>query len=156
MAKEIEKKFLVRGTAYRSLAAPVHYHQGYIPTTNGITVRVRVAGERGFLTLKTRATGIVRDEYEYEIPVAEAEAMLRQMCATPTVEKYRYRIDAGGGLAWEVDEFLGENAGLVIAEIELPAEDTPFALPDWVGAEVTGDKRYYNSALCRRPFSQWG
>lgn len=155
MAQEIERKFLVKNATYKTLAAGIHYHQGYIPTVSGTTARIRIAGERGFLTLKTRTIGISRHEFEYEIPVNDAQEMLRLLCASPTIEKYRYCIDAGNGLKWEVDEFKGENEGLVIAEIELPAEDTAFEKPDWIGEEVTGDHRYYNSSLCLLPYSRW-
>lgn len=155
MAQEIERKFLVKNTAYKALSKGIHYHQGYIPTVNGTTVRIRIAGEQGFLTLKTRTVGISREEFEYEIPIAEAKEMLQLLCAAPTIEKYRYRIEAGNGLQWEVDEFKGENEGLVIAEIELPTENTPFEKPDWIGDEVTGNHRYYNSSLCKFPYSLW-
>lgn len=155
MAQEIERKFLVKNTRYKTLAEGIHYHQGYIPTGNGATVRIRIAGKHGFLTLKTRTVGISREEFEYEIPIDDAKEMLQLLCAAPTIEKYRYCIGAGNGLKWEVDEFRGENEGLVIAEIELPAEDTPFEKPDWIGEEVTGDHRYYNSSLCKCPYSQW-
>jgi adenylate cyclase len=155
MAKEIERKFLVNGNAYRQLAQGVHYHQGYIPTVNGATVRVRIAGDRAMITLKGKAVGFSRDEYEYEVPVADATEMLQRLCVPPTIEKYRYTIAWHNGRKWEVDEFLGDNAGLVVAEIEVASEDEEFERPDWVGIEVTGDHRYYNSALCRKPYKEW-
>jgi len=165
MGKEIERKFLVRSNVYQALAEGTYYHQGYIPTLNGMTVRVRIAGTKGFVTFKDRAVGFSRHEFEYEVPVDEAKQMLQLMCSQPQIEKYRYVIPAAPGrlpdgtpvegLHWEVDRFLGDNEGLVIAEIEVPSEDTQFDLPSWVGEEVTGDKRYYNSHLCRNPYKTW-
>lgn len=157
MGKEIERKFLVKDNRYQSLAEGIYYNQGYIPTLNGMTVRVRIAGNKGFLTLKDHVVGLTRHEYEYEVPIDDAREMLNNMCARPQIEKYRYVIPAAEeGLKWEVDEFLGDNAGLVVAEIETPAEDTPFTLPDWVGEEVTNDHRYFNSHLCKHPYCEWG
>lgn len=156
MAKEIEHKFLVKSNRYKQLAQPILYRQGYIPTKKGMTVRVRIAGEKGFVTLKDKTVGISRNEFEYEVPVAEAKQMLDTMCEKPQIEKYRYIIPATEqGLKWEVDEFLGDNAGLVVAEIEVPTEDTKFSLPEWIGSEVTGDKKYNNSQLCKRPYKEW-
>jgi CYTH domain-containing protein len=156
MAKEIEHKFTVKSDKYKSLATPTLYRQGYIPTTNGMTVRVRIAGEKGFITLKDKTVGMSRNEFEYEIPVADARQMLDTMCDKPQIEKYRYVISAAEqGLKWEVDEFLGDNAGLVVAEIEVPTEDTKFSLPEWIDKEVTGDKKYNNSQLCQNPYKVW-
>jgi adenylate cyclase len=155
MAKEIERKFLVRSNDYQIGATAVHYHQGYIPTLNGTTVRVRIAGERAMLTLKGKAVGFSRDEYEYEIPVADAKEMLARLCVPPTIEKVRYTLPWANGRKWEVDEFMGDNAGLVVAEIEVASEEETFERPEWLGEEVTGDHRYYNSALCRQPYSTW-
>ena len=155
MAKEIEHKFTVKSDKYKSLATPTLYRQGYIPTTNGMTVRVRIAGEKGFVTFKDKTIGMSRNEFEYEIPVAEACQMLVTLCDKPQIEKYRYVIPAEQGLKWEVDEFLGDNAGLVVAEIEVPAEDTKFSLPEWIDNEVTGDKKYNNSQLCKKPYKEW-
>ena len=157
MSKEIEHKFTVKSDKYKSLATPTLYRQGYIPTQNGMTVRVRVAGEKGFITLKDKTVGISRNEFEYEIPVNDAKQMLDTMCDYPQIEKYRYLIPAKEpSLKWEVDEFLGDNAGLVVAEIEVPTEETKFSLPEWIGTEVTGDKRYSNTQLCKHPYKQWG
>ena len=156
MAKEIEHKFTVKSDKYKSLATSTHYRQGYIPTQNGMTVRVRIAGEKGFITLKDKTICMSRNEFEYEIPAAEARQMLDTMCDKPQIEKYRYVIPAEQGLKWEVDEFLGDNAGLVVAEIEVPTEDTKFSLPEWVDKEVTGDKKYNNSQLCKKPYKEWG
>lgn len=160
MGKEIERKFLVKNKSYKSLANGTHYQQGYIPTVNGMTVRIRIAGDKAFITLKDHAVGFTRHEFEYPIPVDEAQRMLDLMCAKPQIDKYRYVVPATSpvaehNLCWEVDEFLGDNQGLTIAEIEVPSEDTIFDIPDWVGEEVTGDKRYYNSHLCNCPYKDW-
>ena len=118
------------------------------------TVRVRTAGGQGYLTIKGKATGISRSEFEYEIPAADAVVMQNTICRDSLVEKTRYKIPFDG-LTWEVDEFAGDNQGLVMAEVELPAVDTKISLPPWIGAEVTTDKRYYNAALSRTPYSKW-
>lgn len=158
MAQEIERKFLVKSDVFRTLATPTHYHQGYVPTVNGMTVRIRIAGEKAFITMKDHAVGFTRHEFEYDIPKEDAAQMLELMCAKPQIEKYRYVIPAkaqGLVLHWEVDEFLGDNDGLVVAEIEVPTEETTFDIPEWIGEEVTGDKRYYNSHLCKNPYKNW-
>ena len=152
MAIEIERKFLVVGDAWRS-APPVHYAQGYLNRAKERTVRVRIAGGNAFLTIKGIGEGARRAEFEYAIPLADAQELL-PLCEQPLIEKYR-RCISYEGYMWEVDEFLGDNLGLVVAEIELPTEDAQFALPDWVGAEVTSDARYFNSALSQQPFSTW-
>ena len=155
MAFEIERKFLVRSDAWRGLAEPLRIRQGYVPTKDGTTVRVRVVGGKAFITLKDRALGLVRHEFEYPIPVGDAETILDTMCGN-LVEKNRYRIPAKeAGLFWEVDEFFGDNAPLVTAEIELPDENTVVQLPDWIGLEVTNDHRYKNNNLAVHPFSEW-
>ena len=153
MGTEIERKYLVAGDAWRELAEPVAYRQGYLSAEPTCTVRVRVAGERGYLTVKSKPVGAVRREFEYEIPVADAEQLFG-LCRQPLIEKTRRRIPHGD-LVWEVDEFLGANAGLVVAECELAAEDQVVVEPPWVGREVTGDERYYNSSLAERPFTTW-
>lgn len=156
MALEIERKFLVDTHLWQKPENGVCYRQGYVKTENGTTVRVRIAGDRAYLTLKDRAKGLTRHEFEYEIPVADAEVMLSGMCDQPLVEKIRYRVPAAEqGLVWEVDEFLGANAPLVTAEIELPSEDTLFTKPAWVGADVTDDHRYKNNNLATNPYSRW-
>lgn len=165
MGKEIERKFLVRSSEYRQGATPVYYRQGYIPTLNGMTVRIRIAGDQGYVTFKDRTVGMSRHEFEYAIPRQEAEQMLELMCPKPQIEKERYTIPAGlgkrgdsspiEGLHWEVDEFHGENEGLVVAEIEVPEEDASFPLPQWIGKEITGNKKYYNSLLCSHPYKTW-
>ena len=155
MAFEIERKFLVKGDAWRGLAEPLRIRQGYVATKDGTTVRVRVVGDKAFLTLKDHAVGLVRHEFEYPIPVGDAETILDTMCGN-LVEKNRYRIPAKEpGLVWEVDEFFGANAPLVTAEIELPDEKTVVELPDWIGLDVTNDHRYKNNNLAVHPFSEW-
>lgn len=154
MGVEIERKFLVTGEAWRSLAQPRRLLQGYIATGEKCTVRVRIDGDQAWLTLKGKTDGISRSEWEYALPVGEAEQMLAQLSVTPFVEKLRYRIENLGHV-WEVDEFLGENAGLVVAEIELSTVDEVFERPAWLGQEVSGDPRYYNSALAKHPFRRW-
>jgi adenylate cyclase len=152
MAVEIERKFLVVGDAWRDAPA-VFYSQGYLNRDKARTVRVRIAGEEAFLTIKGSSIGARRAEFEYPIPLWDARELLA-MCEQPLIEKNRRKI-LHEGFIWEVDEFLGENLGLVVAEIELPSEDTAFAKPDWVGEEVTDDARYFNSNLSRVPFSHW-
>lgn len=154
MAIEIERKFLVKGDAWKADAVGVLYRQGYLSTDKARTVRVRIAGERAFLTVKGLATGLARAEFEYEIPLADAAAMLDQLCLTPLIEKRRYTV-AYQGLSWEIDEFLGANLGLVVAEVELDSADQAIDLPDWVGQEVSDDTRYFNSSLIAHPFSRW-
>ena len=155
MAYEIERKFLVKGDAWRGLAERLRIRQGYVATQDGTTVRVRLAGGRAFLTLKDHAVGLVRHEFEYQIPTSDAETILDTMCGN-LVEKNRYCIPAvEPGLAWEVDEYFGANAPLVTAEIELPDENTSVTLPDWIGHEVTNDHRYKNNNLAVNPYSEW-
>jgi adenylate cyclase len=154
MGTEIERKFLVVGEAWRELGTGTSYRQGYIVSDQVRTVRVRVAGDRGYLTLKGPTTGLSRAEFEYEIPLADADDMLRLFCVSPLVEKVRYRIPLGD-LVWDVDEFCGANAGLVLAEVELQDEHQTVVLPDWIGQEVSGDPRYFNAYLAQHPYSQW-
>jgi CYTH domain-containing protein len=154
MATEIERKFLVKGDSWKDLGQGVLYRQGYLPTEAGVTVRVRLVGDRGFLTIKGVSTGYSRSEYEYPIPVEEAQEILDNLCDRPLIEKIRYKI-LQGDLIWEVDEFLGENQGLVIAEVELQAEDQIIDLPDWIDREVS-DPKYFNANLVKHPYTQWG
>lgn len=154
MGKEIERKFLVTSDAWREGSVGVEFRQGYLSRDPGHTVRVRLAGEQGFLTIKGRRRGLTKAEFEYPIPAADAIELLR-LCGQPLIEKTRYRVPHGG-LVWEVDEFAGANAGLIVAEVELQAENQLFELPPWVGTEVSFDKRYYNSQLGVRPFCTWG
>ncbi len=154
MGIEIERKFLPAGDGWRGLGTPTLMRQGYLVSDAVRTVRVRIEGERAVITVKGKSTGISRGEWEYEIPLADAAELLEGLCEQPLVEKIRHRI-AHAGHVWEVDEFLGLNAGLVVAEIELGAEDEAFEKPDWIGAEVTAEKRYTNASLVRMPYSQW-
>jgi len=155
MALEIERKFLVKNDDWKSLAdAGTPIGQGYLRADEHCTVRVRLASDRGFLTIKGASEGIAREEYEYEIPAAEAARMLESLCRGFPILKTRYRLHLGPHL-WEIDVFEGENAGLVVAEIELDSEDEAFLRPDWLGAEVSGDARYYNACLSRTPYRRW-
>ncbi len=154
MPREIERKFRVKGEAWRSAAQGTLYRQGYLSAVPERTVRVRIAGQKGFLTVKGSSVGATRLEFEYEIPLADARRLLDELCERPPIEKTRYTIDFGG-LTWEVDEFAGENAGLIIAEVEVGDEAQQIQLPEWVGEEVTGDPRYYNANLIRQPYSRW-
>ena len=154
MAIEIERKFLVADTAFLAGLEGERLVQGYVAGTERATVRVRRCGEQAWLTLKGRSVGISRSEFEYPIPPADAERMLLELCADPVISKTRYRIPHGDHL-WEVDVFDGANAGLVIAEIELAREDEVFAVPEWLGAEVSGDPRYFNSRLAEHPYRSW-
>ncbi len=196
MIKEIERKFLVRGDAWRGLGETKHYRQGYIETgealavsyesgvlmirhgsvveaieagpdlsvfldqdgrinsDDGNTIRVRIAGATGYFTLKTQTIGISRDEFEIRIDLDQAKRLLDQVCNQPQVEKMRSRI-AIDNLVWEVDEFLGSSLGLIIAEVELKSADQVVVLPDWVGEEVSSDRRYFNSYLAKNPFLSW-
>jgi adenylate cyclase len=152
MGIEIERKFLVQGEAWRQ-GEGRYLCQAYLNRDPARTVRVRIDGEQAFLTIKGRSVGATRSEFEYAIPVADAQALLA-LADGPAVEKRRHLVPMGE-LTWEIDEFLGANAPLVVAEIELPREDQPFDRPAWVGEEVTQDPRYFNSALAARPFSTW-
>ncbi|HSX52308.1 MAG TPA: CYTH domain-containing protein [Cellvibrio sp.] len=152
MGIEIERKFLVLGDEWRAAPA-VYFSQGYLNRDKARTVRVRIAGSEAFLTVKGQSVGATRAEFEYPIPLWDARELLA-LCEQPLIEKNRRKI-LHEGFVWEVDEFLGENLGLVVAEIELPTEVTVFALPAWAGAEVTSDERYFNSNLSRNPFSHW-
>lgn len=154
MGVEIERKFLVTAHPYRTTATGMVCKQGYIKSGSGCTVRVRIMDTTGYLTIKGKGKGLARNEYEYEIPLDDATEMLRDLCGKPLIEKVRYKIPYGG-FVWEVDHFEGENAGLVVAEIELASEDQLFEKPDWIGREVTGDARYFNAALQQHPYSLW-
>ncbi len=154
MGIEIERKFLLIGSQWKELATATPYRQGYLNSVKERTVRVRTIADKGFLTIKGISVGATRVEYEYEIPHNDADALLDGLCEKPLIEKNRYKI-AHQGFTWEVDEFFGENDGLVVAEIELESEDQPFDKPQWVGEEVTGDPRYFNSSLIKEPYAQW-
>jgi adenylate cyclase len=154
MAYEIERKFLVKNDSWKNGRQGLYCRQGYLVTGEVVTVRVRILGGEGFLTVKGRTEGITRDEFEYRIPLEDASAMLGSMSSGGIVEKIRYHIEVQG-FTWDVDEFLGENCGLVLAEVELEDEDQVPEFPDWLGQEVTGDVRYYNAYLAGNPFSAW-
>lgn len=154
MGMEIERKFLVTDESWRAGAHGTAYAQGYLARGSGRTVRVRIAGGEAWLTVKGPVSGFSREEFEYPIPLQDAHRMLR-LCEGPIIEKERYRIPFGKHL-WEVDEFHGENAGLVIAEVELSDANEEPSLPPWIGLEVTGQPRYYNSNLTHHPYREWG
>lgn len=148
MAKEIERKFLVKDDTYKALATgKCNMAQGYLSTDIDATVRVRISGDNAWLTVKSRNRGAVRDEWEYAIPVADARQMLA-ICKGKVIKKTRYYVPAGD-LTWEVDEYHGVHDGLVVAEIELLSADHPVSLPPFIGEEVTGDPRFYNSTLSK-------
>jgi CYTH domain-containing protein len=153
MALEIERKFLVKEGTWRNEKG-TKYRQGYLNSAKERTVRVRIIDGKGYLTIKGISRGAVREEYEYEIPRAEAEAMLNNLCEKPLIEKLRYKIKFKG-LVWEVDEFFGENQGLIVAEVELESEDQTVIKPEWVGGEVTDDPKYFNANLIHHPYSRW-
>ncbi|MEM8673356.1 MAG: CYTH domain-containing protein [Cyanobacteria bacterium P01_G01_bin.67] len=162
MGTEVERKYLVKPAAWRSQKEKLQsqiadfgqrYSQGYIPTNNGTTVRLRIAGQQGYLTIKSRTIGHTRAEFEYPIPVQDAQEMLQTLCVKPLIEKFRYKVKIDN-LIWEVDEFLGENAGLIMAEVELENEQQQVKLPDWIEREVK-DKKYFNSQLVINPYSKW-
>ena len=152
MAKEIERKFLVKDS-WQPQAAGITIAQGYLSTVPERTVRVRIKGDKGYLTIKGKNQGISRAEFEYEIPLADAEELLK-LAEQPILSKVRY-LEQHGNRLWEIDVFAGENQGLVVAEVELPDERADFSRPDWLGQEVSGDVRYYNANLIKNPFSLW-
>lgn len=162
MGTEIERKYLVKKAEWRSHKQQLQsqfptigkqYCQGYIPTENGTTVRVRIVGNTGYITLKSKVVGHTRSEFEYPIPVEDANEMLVAFCVKPLIEKIRYQFSFGN-LIWEVDEFMGENEGLIIAEVELKHEQQQIHMPHWIDREVN-DKKYFNSYLVKHPYSQW-
>jgi adenylate cyclase len=154
MGIEIERKFLVNGEAWKDLSTGTTYRQGYLSTEKERTVRVRTINDKGFLTIKGLTRGASRAEFEYDIPADDANQLLDELCLKPLIEKKRYKIQHDG-LIWEVDAFFGENDGLIVAEVELESEDQVFTKPEWVGAEVTGDPRYYNANLIANPYKNW-
>ena len=155
MALEIERKFLVTSDAWRAQAHSRELlRQGYLESNDRSSIRVRTAGAKAWLNLKAKRSGLSRLEFEYEIPRADADEILDELCKGPRVEKYRHEVRIGPHV-WEVDEFLGDNRGLVVAEIELGDEAESFARPDWLGEEVTHEERYYNYNLVTRPYREW-
>jgi adenylate cyclase len=155
MGQEIERKYLVTGDTWRSQGRGIRYRQGYLSTDKERTVRVRTVGDKGFLTIKGASRGIARAEFEYEIPLDDADAMLNGLCQRPLIEKDRYRIPFGDRV-WEVDEFFGDNAGLIMAEVELESEEQVLERPAWIGREVSDDPRYFNANLIANPYRNWG
>jgi adenylate cyclase len=155
MAQEIERKFLVKGDFKGEATKSTRITQGYLSSVPERTVRVRIKGEQGFITIKGigNESGASRYEWEKEIPVSEVEALLR-ICEPGVIDKTRYQVKAGNH-TYEVDEFYGENQGLIVAEIELKDEHEDFFKPLWLGEEVTGDVKYYNSMLMKNPFTKW-
>jgi adenylate cyclase len=155
MSAEIERKFLVKSDRWRSLAVrEQRIAQGYLANTDRGSVRVRLMGDRAFLSVKSMTLGVTRSEFEYPIPADDARYILQNLCLRPIIEKTRYYIEQDPHL-WEIDVFGGENAGLIVAEIELNHADEEFTKPDWLGAEVSDDPRYYNVKLMEHPYSQW-
>ena len=153
MAQEIERKFLVQSEEWRTLAKATRYRQGYLSSVKERVVRVRTIDDEGFLTIKGINEGLTRLEFEYDVPLEDAASLL-ELCEKPLIEKNRCKITLDG-LVWEVDEFFGDNAGLIVAEVELESEDQAFEKPSWVGEEVSGDPRYFNSNLIQNPFTTW-
>ncbi len=153
MFSEIERKFLVADDSWRNGTLGVRIAQGYLSQDPDRTVRVRIAGEKAWLTIKGRTKGITRAEFEYAIPLEDARSLL-ELCLPSVIDKTRYEISHAGHL-WEVDDFHGENDGLVIAELELADEEISPELPPWVGAEVSADARYFNSCLAVLPYAKW-
>ena len=154
MPKEIERKFLVIGEDWRKQITGIFYRQGYLFAEAKCTIRIRAGGGKGYLTIKGETHGAVRDEFEYEVPIKDANKLLAKFCNSPLIEKRRYKVKSGE-LVWEIDEFEGENKGLILAEAELTSEDQEIELPDWIGKEVTGDPKYYNVNLVKNPYSKW-
>ncbi len=155
MGYEIERKFLVTNDSWRNLCRKKErYRQGYLSSDPARVVRIRVVGERGIITIKGPAINNIRSEFEYEIPVDDAVVLLTNLCIPPIIEKTRYSV-AIDNLLWEIDEFAGENSGLIIAEVELDHPEQKINLPAWIGREVTGETRFYNSNLSRYPYNSW-
>jgi len=152
MGKEIERKFLVKEGPWRNVKGTM-YRQGYLNSEKERNVRVRTMEDKAYLTIKGIAIGVSRMEFEYEIPLQDAEELL-EICEKPLIEKTRYKVQEGG-FVWEIDVFFRENQGLIVAEVELESEDQEFPKPDWVREEVTGDPRYFNSNLIKNPYINW-
>ena len=154
MATEIERKFLITGDAWRGRGTSTVFRQGYLSTVKERTVRVRVAGDQGSITIKGITIGATRTEFEYPIPFTDADAMLDELCEQPIIEKTRHVVEFDGTI-WEIDEFAGVNEGLIVAEVELDSADQEFTLPRWIGDEVTDDPRYFNANLIAHPYLEW-
>ncbi len=154
MATEIERKFLVTDDTYKQDATSSVYIQGYLSSAKGITVRVRIGGDKGFITIKGKNQNITRNEFEYEIPIEDARTMLATMCGDGVIHKRRF-VTVYEGFTWEIDEFYDANEGLVVAEIELDHEEQNFSRPPWLGKEVSDNPRYYNANLVTSPYRTW-
>lgn len=155
MAIEIERKFRVTDDSWRTAAdSGTRFRQGYLTGSEHASVRVRIEGEQANLNIKSATLGVTRQEFEYPIPLADAEQMLATLAEKPLIEKTRHHLEHAGRV-WEIDVFEGDNAGLVVAEVELPSEDAPLELPPWAGDEVSHDHRYYNSCLVQHPYKDW-
>lgn len=154
MAKEIERKFLLRLDAWIPQNEGTYYKQGYLNSQKERVVRVRIAGPKAMLTIKGITKGVTRAEFEYPVPVEDAALLLDNLCEQPVIEKHRHK-EVHGGKTWEIDVFHGENEGLVVAELELASEDEAFERPAWLGEEVSSDPRYFNSNLLKNPYRNW-
>lgn len=155
MALEIERKFLLASDDWRSLARSRQLmRQGYLTGGSRCSIRARISADDAWINLKAKRSGMTRLEFEYPIPVADADEILRELCEGPLVEKYRHEVLVGSH-RWEIDEFIGDNDGLIVAEIELGSEQEDFARPVWLGREVTDDERYYNFNLVKHPYREW-
>ncbi len=154
MGVEIERKFLVLNEDFKQQGQGTFLRQGYICSEPGRIVRVRIEADHAMLTIKGMSSGISCGEWEYPIPLADAQVLLNTVCQQPLIEKIRYRIPMNG-LTWEVDEFFGDNQGLIVAEVELESEQQEFEHPAWLGEEVSQDRRYANANLLKHPYKAW-
>lgn len=154
MGQEIERKFLVNREKWQAPDEGCYFRQGYLSTHPHCIIRIRITGDQAYLTLKGKSKGLVRPEFEYSIPLSDAQQILEELHQGPLIEKVRYRL-THHNLVWEVDEFLGDNTGLILAEVELSDPLQPVDLPQWIDQEVTDDARYYNSNLINHPYRQW-
>jgi len=154
MAIETERKYLLKNDNWKQNSTPVLIRQGYLFTSENSAMRVRIQGEKAFINIKSSKNGLTRLEYEYAVPTDDANEILDKLCHQPLIVKNRYIVNYCGK-KWEIDEFLDENEGLVVAEIELKAENEEFEKPEWIGEEVTFEKRYYNSQLTAHPYKKW-
>ena len=154
MAKEIERKFLIDISGVESIGSGSRIKQGYISTTDNTAVRIRVSGTVAYLTLKGENQGATRPEFEYEIPIEDANEIIKELCSGPVIDKTRYLVEYGSH-TWEIDVFHGDNDGLIVAEVELESETEEVDLPKWVINEVTGEVKYYNISLLDNPFNKW-
>ena len=155
MAKEIEKKFLLKSDGWRkAINRSRQFIQGYLVGSKQASVRIRIEGDQAFINIKSATLDVTRDEYEYKIPLADANEMLQALCDKPLIVKIRHDV-MYGDKKWEIDEFQQENAGLIVAEIELDSVDEDFDMPEWAGQEVSEDARYYNVCLVKHPYSTW-